>query len=90
MLDEEVSEKKKKNMSMKLANQNSSCIIHLQPFTCMAKLPTMELVAGAVAAKALQIVMIYTHFLGLYVSATDAPPVVARDELTKPMMKWNA
>ena len=91
MLEEEVSGKKKKRKTqVKLDNQNSSHIDHLQPFTCTAKLPTMGAVAGAVAAKALQIVMPYTRFLGVYMSAADAPPVARDGEPTKPVMKRNA
>src|SRR5712691_4328378 len=91
MLEEEVSGKKKKRMThVKLANQNSSHIVHLQPFTCTAKLPTMGPVAGAHAATALQIVIPYTRFLGLYMSAADAPPVAREGEPTKPVMKRNA
>src|SRR6266850_3285592 len=91
MLEEEVSGKKKKRKTrVNPLNHNSSHIVHLQPLKCVAKLPTMEPVTGAHAAQALHSVMPYIRFLGLYMSATVAPPVARTGEPMKPVMNRNA
>lgn len=91
MLLLEVSGKKKNSMTRaKPESHMSSQMVHVQPLPVTAKPPIRGPIVGPHTAAIPQIHIAYARFLGVYMSAIDAPPVARLGDPNRPVRNRKA